>query len=52
MGARAEALANQLDAKGVVLAGMPAMSAQQIIEGFLIGHMGEHLPSIRATVGA
>jgi hypothetical protein len=42
----------QLDAKGVVLTGMPAMSAQQVIEGILINHIGEHLGSIRSTAGA
>lgn len=41
----------QLDAKGVVLAGMPAMSAQQVVEGILIHHVAEHLGSIRSTVG-
>jgi len=41
-----------LDRSGAVLAGMPAMSAQQVIENILIGHVQEHLSSIRATVGA
>ena len=41
----------QLDAKGTVMTGMPAMSAQQVIEGVLIHHVAEHLGSIRATVG-
>jgi hypothetical protein len=30
---------------------MPAMSAEQIINGILINHINEHLGSIRATVG-
>lgn len=41
-----------LDRSGSVLAGMPAMSTQQLIENVLIGHVQEHLSSIRATVGA
>jgi hypothetical protein len=41
----------ELDRSGTVLTGMPAMSAQQIIEGILIDHINEHLGSIRATVG-
>ena len=36
---------------GTVLAGMPAMSVEQIITGILISHVDEHLGSIRATVG-
>jgi len=40
-----------LDRSGVVLTGMPAMSAQQAIEGILINHINGHLGSIRATVG-
>jgi hypothetical protein len=40
-----------LDKSGTVLTGMPAMTAQQVIEGILINHIGEHLGSIRATVG-
>jgi uncharacterized damage-inducible protein DinB len=42
----------QLDRSGVVLTGMPAMSAAQVAEGVLIGHLNEHIGSIRATVGA
>jgi hypothetical protein len=41
----------QLDKSGTVLAGMPAMTTQQIVEGILINHVNEHLTSIRATVG-
>lgn len=42
----------ELDRSASVLAGMPAMSAAQAIEGILINHVHEHLGSIRATVGA
>ncbi|MBI3458147.1 MAG: DinB family protein [Candidatus Rokubacteria bacterium] len=41
----------ELDRSGTVLAGMPAMTTQQVIEGILINHIEEHLGSIRATVG-
>src|SRR5262245_24329168 len=41
----------ELDKSGSAMTGMPAMSAQQFIEGILIGHINEHLGSIRATVG-
>ncbi len=41
-----------LDRSGTVLAGMPAVSAAQFAERVLIGHMDEHVGSIRATVGA
>jgi hypothetical protein len=34
-----------------VLTGVPAMSAQQAIEGILINHITGHLGSITATVG-
>ena len=40
-----------LDKSGTVLTGMPAMTAQQVIEGILINHVNEHVGSIRATVG-
>lgn len=40
-----------LDRSATVLAGMPAMSAQQAIEGILINHITGHLGSIKATVG-
>ena len=39
------------DRTGVVLNGMPPMSAGQLAGGLLVGHMEEHLGSIRATVG-
>ena len=41
----------ELDKSGTVLTGMPAMTAQQVVENVLIGHVKEHLGSIRATVG-
>jgi DinB family protein len=40
-----------LDRTGTVLAGMPAMSAAQVVERALIGHLDEHVGSIRAAVG-
>ncbi len=42
----------ELDRSASVLAGMPAMTAAQAIEGILINHVQEHLGSIRATTGA
>ena len=42
----------QLDRTGTVLAGLPPMSAAQLAGGLLVGHVDEHLGSIRATVGA
>jgi hypothetical protein len=39
-----------LDRSGTVLTGMPAMTAQQVIEGILIRHIDEHFGSIRATL--
>ena len=41
----------QLDSKGVVLQGMPAMSAGDLAGGILCSHIDEHLKSIKATVG-
>lgn len=43
---------SQLDTAGAVLVGMPPMSAAQLAGGLLVGHIDEHLGSIRATVGA
>jgi len=40
-----------LDKTAAVLVGMPAMSAEQLASGLLVGHINEHLGSIRATVG-
>ena len=37
--------------KGTVLAEMPAMTAQQAVEGILIDHINGHMGSIRKTVG-
>ena len=42
----------ELDRSGTVLTGMPAMSAQQIVEGILINHVVEHLGSIRDAAKA
>jgi len=41
----------ELERSGTVLTGMPPMTTQQVVEGVLISHIGEHLGSIRATVG-
>jgi hypothetical protein len=42
----------ELDRSGSVLVGVPPMSTQQAVESILIGHVNEHLGSIRAAVGA
>jgi Mycothiol maleylpyruvate isomerase N-terminal domain len=42
----------ELDRSGTVLTGMPSMSAEQVASGILLGHIDEHLASIRAAVGA
>lgn len=41
---------DQLAKSGTVLKGMPAMSAQQIVEGILINHIDDHMGSIKKTV--
>jgi hypothetical protein len=41
----------ELAKKGTVLAGMPPMSVEEIVNGILISHIDEHCGSIRATVG-
>ncbi len=41
-----------LDRSGPVISGLPDMSAGQLAEGLLVGHVDEHLGSIRSTVGA
>ena len=41
----------ELERSGTVITGAPAMTAQQVIEGILISHIGEHLGSIQKTVG-
>jgi hypothetical protein len=43
---------DQLAKTGTVLTGMPAMSAQQIVEGILINHIDDHMGSIKKTVSA
>lgn len=40
----------QLDRSGAPLVGVPAMTAQQMVEGILINHIEEHLGSIKKTV--
>jgi hypothetical protein len=40
----------QLDRSGTVLADLPPMSAQQFIERILIGHVHEHLGSIKTAI--
>ena len=42
----------QLAKSGTVLAGMPAMSAEQIATGILINHIDDHYGSIKKTIGA
>jgi hypothetical protein len=39
-----------LDKSGTVLTGMPAMTAQQVVESILINHVAEHMGSIRKTL--
>ena len=41
----------ELDQSGAVLASVPAMSTQQVVQGILTNHMNDHLASIRATTG-
>ena len=41
----------QLDNKGVVLQGLPEMSAGDLAGGIMCSHVDEHLNSIRAAVG-
>ena len=41
----------QLAKSGPVLAGMPAMSAEQIVTGILINHIDDHYGSIKKTIG-
>jgi hypothetical protein len=40
----------ELDRKGTVFTGIPAMTAQQAIEGILINHISDHMGSVRKTV--
>jgi uncharacterized damage-inducible protein DinB len=41
----------ELAKTGTVLAGMPPMSAEQMVQGALLGHIDEHFGSIRKTIG-
>jgi hypothetical protein len=41
-----------LERSGQVIAGMPPMTAGQLAGGLLVGHIADHLSSIRTTVGA
>jgi hypothetical protein len=41
----------ELDASGTVMAGVPPMTAQQVVESILINHINDHMGSIRKTVG-
>jgi len=41
----------ELAKSGTVFAGMPAMSAEDMVKGALLGHIDEHCGSIRKTVG-
>lgn len=41
----------ELARSGTVLTGMPPMSAEQMVTGALLGHIDEHLGSIRKTIG-
>jgi hypothetical protein len=41
----------ELDRSGTVMAGMPPMTAQQVVESILINHINDHMGSIRKTVG-
>ena len=42
----------ELDRSAKILPEMPAMTAEQLAGGLLVGHVDEHLGSIRATIGA
>lgn len=41
----------ELATSGIVLKGMPPMTAEQLVQGALLGHIDEHYGSIRKTVG-
>jgi hypothetical protein len=43
---------DQLAKSGTVLTGMPAMTAEQVIQNILINHINDHFGSIRKTVGS
>ena len=42
----------QLAKSGTVFAGMPPMSAEDMVKRALLGHLDEHVGSIRKTIGA
>jgi DinB superfamily len=41
----------ELAKTGTVFAGMPPMSAEEMVKGALFGHIDEHFDSIRKTIG-
>jgi hypothetical protein len=41
----------ELATKGTVFTGMPPMSAEDLIKRALLGHLDEHVGSIRKTIG-
>jgi len=41
----------ELAKTGTVFMGMPAMSAEEMVKGALLGHIDEHFGSIRKTIG-
>jgi hypothetical protein len=41
----------ELAKTGTVFAGMPPISAEEMVKGALLGHIDEHFGSIRATIG-
>ena len=43
---------DQLAKSMTVLAGMPAMTAEQVVTNILINHINDHYGSIRKTIGA
>jgi len=42
----------ELETRGTVFAGRPPMSAEEMVKLALLGHLDEHLGSIRKTIGA
>jgi len=42
---------SELAKTGTVFAGMPAMSAEEMVKRALLGHIDEHFGSIRKTIG-
>jgi len=41
----------ELAKRGTVFTGMPPMSAEEMVQGALLGHIDEHFGSIRKTIG-